>query len=48
VVISENGVVIGVGGSSPADDVSLDVWSADQRTDLLSEVLGRPVRVEEI
>ncbi len=42
----EGEIVIRVGGADPDADLSLEVWSANQRSDLLAEVLGRPVRIE--
>jgi exopolyphosphatase/guanosine-5'-triphosphate,3'-diphosphate pyrophosphatase len=41
---SDGALVIDV-EPAPGADVSLELYAANQRTDLLSEVLGRPVEV---
>jgi exopolyphosphatase/guanosine-5'-triphosphate,3'-diphosphate pyrophosphatase len=42
---SDDEVVIRIGAPDPDVDLSLELWSANQRSDLLAEVLDRPVRI---
>jgi exopolyphosphatase/guanosine-5'-triphosphate,3'-diphosphate pyrophosphatase len=44
--IADDEVVLSVRGSDVDADLSLEIWSAQQRVDLLAEVLGRAVTVE--
>jgi exopolyphosphatase/guanosine-5'-triphosphate,3'-diphosphate pyrophosphatase len=46
--VRKDAVHVAVGARDPGGDVSIEVWSAGQRTGLLAEVLGRPVVVEAV